>query len=79
MNINKFLIKDSRGDKSVTMTAFVIGFVVVNLKLLVSGLTLAGYQMAAFTGVDYSAALSALGAVYILRRKTGTATEESAK
>lgn len=40
MNLNKLLIKDSAGKPSVTMTAFVTGFVVVNAKLLLSGVTL---------------------------------------
>jgi hypothetical protein len=71
MNLNKLLIKDSVGKPSVTMTAFVTGFIVVNAKLLMSGVTVAGYTMAAFTGGEYSAAIGALGAVYVLRRSTG--------
>jgi hypothetical protein len=70
MNLNKLLIKDSGGKPSVTMTAFVTGFVVVNAKLLLSGVTLAGYTMAAFTGGEYAAAVGALGAVYVLRRNS---------
>lgn len=77
MNLNKLLIKDSDGKPSVTMTAFVTGFIVVNLKLIVSGLTLAGYKMAPFTGVDYSAAIGALGAVYVMRRSGGSKEENS--
>jgi len=76
MNLNKILIKDSDGKPSVTMTAFVTGFVVVNLKLIVSGLTLAGYKMAPFTGVDYSAAVGALGAIYVMRRSSGGEKKE---
>jgi hypothetical protein len=71
MNLNKLLIKDSGGKPSVTMTAFVTGFMVVNLKLLISGLTIAGYKMAAFTGGEYAAAVGALGAVYVMRRSKG--------
>lgn len=70
MNINKILIKDSSGEPSVTMTAFVVGFVTVNLKLLISGLTIGSYTMSTFTGVDYSAAVAALGAIYVMRRAT---------
>lgn len=71
MNLNKLLIKDSAGKPSVTMTAFVTGFMVVNAKLLISGLTIAGYKMAAFTGGEYAAAVGALGAVYVMRRSKG--------
>jgi hypothetical protein len=71
MNLNKLLINDSSGKPSVTMTAFVTGFMVVNVKLLISGLTIAGYTMAAFTGGEYAAAVGALGAVYVMRRSKG--------
>lgn len=76
MNLNKILIKDSDGKSSVTMTAFVLGFVVVNVKLLISGLTIAGYTMASFGGGDYSASIMALGGVYVLRRSTSKNSDE---
>jgi len=69
--MNKMLIKDSSGKPSITMTAFVTGFIVVNAKLLISGLTVGGYKMAAFTGTEYAAALSALGGIYVMRRNFG--------
>lgn len=77
MAFNKILIKDSSGKPSVTMTAFVTGFIVVNAKLLISGLTIAGYTMAAFDGGDYAAALSALGGIYVMRRNFGNPEKNS--
>ena len=77
MNVNKFLIKDSAGQPSVTMTAFVLGFIAVNLKLLVSGMTFGNFTMSTFNGVDYSAAIAALGAVYVMRRTTGEPPKKS--
>ncbi len=71
MDLNKVLLKDSSGVPSVTMTAFVAGFIVVNLKLLVSGMTIAGFTMTAFSGVEYAAAVGALGTVYVMRRGAG--------
>jgi hypothetical protein len=59
-----------------TMTAFVLGFIVVNAKLLLSGMTLGGLELAPFTGVEYAAAVSALGAIYVLRRSTDPANKE---
>lgn len=53
------------------MTAFVLGFVVVNLKLIFSGVTVAGVTLAPFTGSEYALAIAALGAVYTLRRNFG--------
>ena len=73
--MNKFLLKDSSGAKSVTMTAFVLGFVVVNAKLLASALTFGSYTMAAFNGSDYSMAMAALGAIYVLRRSSSKQEE----
>jgi len=77
--MNNFLIKDSDGKPSVTMTAFVTGFIVVNAKLLLSGVTIAGYTMTAFTGGEYAAAIGALGAVYVMRRSTQKKNEVSEK
>ena len=69
--MEKLLLKDSSGKKSVTMTSFVLGFIVVNLKLILSGMTINGITLSAFTGSDYSLSLAALGAIYVLRRNTG--------
>lgn len=71
MDLNRLLIKDSAGVPSVTMTAFVTGFIVVNLKLLIAGMTIAGFTMTAFSGVEYAAAVGALGTVYVMRRGSG--------
>lgn len=72
MDLKKVLVKNSDGKSSTTMTAFVIGFIVVNAKLLASGMTIAGVTMSAFTGSEYAMAIGALGAVYVLRRGQGT-------
>ena len=69
MSINAVLLKNSDGKKSVTMTAFVLGYIVVNAKLLLSGITIAGLQISVFSGMEYAAAMGALGAVYVMRRK----------
>ena len=66
--MNKLLLRDSSGKKSATFTAFVMGFITVNIKLLAAGLTVGRYTMSDFNGVDYGAALAALGSVYLLRR-----------
>ena len=76
MNINGLLIKDSGGKKSVTMTVFVLGAIVVHLKLILSGVTVSGFTMAPFTGGEYAAAIIALGGVYVLRRKDVPPNEE---
>lgn len=79
MNLNKLLIKDSQGDPSITMTAFVVGFVVVNLKLLLSGMTIGGLEMAPFSGVEYGAAIASLGSVYVMRRNMGNPNGNKSK
>ena len=65
-----YLLKDSSGKRSVTHTAFVLGFIIVNLKLLTSGLALGTVKVESFDGTQYGIALAALGAIYILRRNT---------
>jgi len=62
-------IKDSAGEKSITATAFLIGFIVVNVKLVMSGIQVtAGFTFSDFTGSDYAVSLGALGAIYVMRR-----------
>lgn len=68
MDLRKLLVKNSDGKPSTTTTAFVLGFVVVNLKLIISGMTVAGFTMSAFSGGEYAAAIGALGAIYVMRR-----------
>jgi len=61
-------IKDSSGKPSVTVTAFVVGFIVACVKLLIAGHTIYGVKFGAFTGGEFSAVVGALGAIYTLRR-----------
>lgn len=65
------LINDSKGQPSATMTAFVLGFIVVNLKLILAGITIKSFTLGAFSGSEYSMCIAALGAVYVLRRSAG--------
>lgn len=69
--MQRFLLKNSDGKKSVTMTSFVIGFVVVNAKLIFSGMSFGGFTVSQFTGSEYGVAVAALGSVYTLRRNFG--------
>lgn len=58
-------------EPSVTLTAFITGFVVAVGKLMISGIELGGFKMSQFTGTDFAAAVAALGAIYVLRRSKG--------
>lgn len=71
------LLKDSSGKKSVTMTTFVLGFIVVCVKLLFSGMTIKGFTLSPFTGGEFAASVAALGSVYTLRRNFGKTNSES--
>lgn len=68
--MQKYLFKDSSGKKSLTATVFIWGCLVVNLKLVLSGMTLLGVTLAEFGGGDYAASMGALGAIYVMRRNT---------
>ncbi len=56
-------------EPSVTMTLMVVGVLVAILKLLMSGVTINGFAMSTFTGVDFAAVVAALGGVYGWRKK----------
>lgn len=64
-------IRDPKtGEKSVTLTAFISGFGVATLKLLLSGVTIAGVTLAPFSGSDYAMVVGAVGAIYWARKNT---------
>lgn len=64
-----FLKDPNSGQPSPTTTVFVIGSLVCVLKLILSGFQLGSFQSSQFTGVDFAAAVGALGAVYVMRKK----------
>jgi hypothetical protein len=74
--LSKLIIRDTTGKKSVTVTAFIYGFVIVNLKLLFSGVTVGSIVLSQFSGTEYAAAVAALGSVYILRRYNSDSKSE---
>jgi len=76
---NKLLLTDTSGKKSATLTAFVLGFMVVNLKLIFSGMSFGDFTLSAFTGSEYGIALGALGGIYILRRSTTKENNDESK
>lgn len=66
-----FYLKDPKsGEPSVTLTAFVTGFLTVSGKLLLSGITIGTITLSQFSGSDYGVAVGALGAIYVMRRAT---------
>jgi hypothetical protein len=65
-----WLTDPKSGEKSVTLTAFISGFAVATLKLLLSGVTIAGIALAPFSGSDYAMVVGAVGALYWARKNT---------
>lgn len=64
-------IKDPKTkQKSVTLTLFVVGFIVALAKLAVSGLSVGSFAVESFSGTDFAAVVGALGATYALRKNT---------
>lgn len=71
--MRKLYLKDSNGKPSITTTAFFIGFIVICVKLILSGIEVRpGIKFSDFTGVDFGAALASLGGVYVLRNNNKT-------
>lgn len=56
------------GKPSYILTAFVVGVLIVNLKLLFSGFEVGGFKMSNFDGTDYGASMAALGGIYSLNK-----------
>jgi hypothetical protein len=68
--MSKLVIKNVKtGQPSYILTAFILGILIVNVKLLFSGIEVAGIKMSDFSGVDYSAAVAALGGIYTLNKQ----------
>lgn len=64
-------IKDPKtGEPSVTITAFICGFIVACLKLLASGLSIGSITLSPFSGGEFAAVVGALGAIYAARKHT---------
>ena len=66
----KFILNDLKtGKPSYTVTAFVIGFWIINIKLLLSGMQFSDkIKMSEFSGMDYATAAAAIGSIYVLRK-----------
>jgi hypothetical protein len=83
MKVRIYLRDPKSGKDSVTLTAFIIGFVVCLAKLALAGMTIRGIDFAPFSGVDFAAAVGALGAIYGYRKmsedKTATTQVASGK
>lgn len=70
-------LKDPKSQQpSVTLTAFVAGFLIACLKLLLSGVTIKEVALSQFSGTDFAAVVGALGAVYWARRKDDSKEED---
>lgn len=67
--LSSLIIKNVKtGKPSYTLTAFMAGVFIVNVKLIVSGLEVRGFKFSDFSGVDYAAAMAALGGIYSLNK-----------
>ena len=65
------------GKPSYTLTMTIVGFLVINIKLLFSGIEIMDkFKMSDFSGVDYAAALAAIGSIHIFNKKVGTAKKD---
>jgi hypothetical protein len=73
-------LKDPKTKKeSVSLTFFVLGFLVATLKLLLSGLVIRYIQFGVFGGGDFAAVVGALGALYAARKHTDAHTRKNSK
>lgn len=79
MNVPAF-IDTKTGKPSYTLTMLVIGFAVVNFKLLFSGVQLTEtIKLDSFSGTDYGASMAALGGIYTWRKNNTIKSDEEQK
>lgn len=73
-----FLLKNEKtGQPSYTLTAFILGSLIVNLKLILSGVEFNDHiKMGLFSGIDYAAAIAALGGLYSLNKHVTNKIQE---
>jgi hypothetical protein len=62
-------LKDENGQESATLTMFVVGFIAVTAKMLLSGVAFGDIVISAFSGIEYGTSIAALGGVYTLRKR----------
>ena len=80
MTTGKFFTHDSKGERSITRTVFILSSLVVNVKFLFEDLTIRGFKTSPLSGTEYAVALGAAGAIYVLRKaypSSNTAPKES--
>lgn len=64
-------LKDPKsGQKSVTMTMMVVGYIVALFKLLFAGVAYKSFSMGAFAASEFAIIIGALGALYAGRKYT---------
>lgn len=64
--LNSFLIKNIKtGIPSYTLSASVYGFILVNFKLIFSGITIGTFHIVEFGGIEYASAIAALTTLYV--------------
>jgi hypothetical protein len=68
-------IKDSKGEESLTATLFIIGAIITLIKFALGGLVIGPITIPVLSGMEFSAALTALGGIYVLRRIKGVKHE----
>lgn len=65
------MIKDllkNNSETSITRVVLLIGTVACTLKLFLGGISYGSFSFAGMSGVEYGAAIAALGGIYSLRR-----------
>lgn len=67
------------GRPSVSLTFFAYGFLVCLLKLIFSGVEFGNFTLKEFGGVDFGAAVGALGAVYTMRKNRSIKESEKSE
>lgn len=78
--LSKLLVANIKtGQPSYILTAFIFGTVIVNLKLIFSGVEFHSFKMSEFSGTDYAASMAALGGIYTLNKQIVMSNSKESK
>lgn len=75
----KFIYDPNNDDPSLTRALLIIGFIIANIKLLLSGISLEKIKFGDFSGTDFAAVVGSLGAIYWGRRHTDAISKDGDK
>lgn len=78
--IDTFVLKNKQGLPSYSTSIVVYSFLIINMKLIFSGISITEHiQLSPFSGIDYAAALAAISALHVGNKKLNSPQDKEDK